>query len=102
MLISVVKNVTEEENRFKRINVKKIHVLKDLFNHPINEVEFELRNIDKLNEISQNLKKDGKTDIKFKINNKENELIFKLKNKRNIDRKSINLLKNKDISTKIH
>ena len=102
MLISVVKNVTEEENRFKRINVKKIHALKDLFNNPINEVEFELLNSDKLNEISQNLKKDGKTDIKFKINNKENELIFKLKNKRNIDRKSINLLKNKDISIKIH
>ena len=102
LLIRVVKNLTEEENRFKRINVKKISILKDLFNNPINEVEFNLRNLDKLNEISQNLKKEGKIDIKFKINNKENELIFKLKNKRHIDRKSINLLKNKDISTIIH
>ena len=102
LLIRVVKNLTEEENRFKRINVKKISILKDLFNNPINEVEFKLRNLDKLNEISQNLKKEGKIDIKFKINNKENELIFKLKNKRHIDRKSINLLKNKDISTIIH
>ena len=73
-----------------------------MFNNPINEVEFKLRNLDKLNEISQNLKKEGKIDIKFKINNKENELIIKLKNKRHIDRKSINLLKNKDISTIIH
>ena len=102
LLIRVVKNLTEEENRFKRINVKKISILKDLFNNPINEVEFKLRNLDKLNEISQNLKKEGKIDIKFKINNKENELIIKLKNKRHIDRKSINLLKNKDISTIIH
>ena len=102
LLIRVVKNLTEEENRFKRINVKKISILKDLFNNPINEVEFKLRNLDKLNEISQNLKKEGKIDIKFKINNKENELIIKLKNKRHIDRESINLLKNKDISTIIH
>ena len=102
LLIRVVKNLTEEENRFKRINVKKISILKDLFNNPINEVEFNLRNLDKLNEISQNLKKEGKIDIKFKINNKENELIIKLKNKRHIDRESINLLKNKDISTIIH
>ena len=102
LLIRVVKNLTEGENRFKRINVKKISILKDLFNNPINEVEFKLRNLDKLNEISQNLKKEGKIDIKFKINNKENELIIKLKNKRHIDRKSINLLKNKDISTIIH
>ena len=102
LLIRVVKNLTEEENRFKRINVKKISILKDLFNNPINEVEFKLRNLDKLNEISQNLKKEWKIDIKFKINNKENELIIKLKNKRHIDRESINLLKNKDISTIIH
>ncbi len=102
LLIRVVKNLTNEENRFKRINVKKISILKDLFNNPINEVEFKLRNLDKLNEISQNLKKEGKIDIKLKINNKEDELIIKLKNKRHIDRESINLLKNKDISTIIH
>ena len=88
--------------KHQEINAKKISILKDLFNNPINEVEFKLRNLDKLNEISQNLKKEGKIDIKFKINNKENELIIKLKNKRHIDRKSINLLKNKDISTIIH
>ena len=50
-----------------------------MFNNPINEVEFKLRNLDKLNEISQNLKKEGKTDIKLKINNKEKEFVTKIR-----------------------
>ena len=41
---------------------------------------------------------DGNTLIKIKISDKNNNLNFQLKNKRNIDRKTINLIRNKEIS----
>ena len=48
------------------------------------------------------LNTNGNSDIKIELNDLDKKLIFKLKNKRQIDRKSINLIKNKDISTIIN
>ena len=42
----MVKNISDEENRFKRINVKKIALLKEvLINKPIKEIQFKSENI---------------------------------------------------------
>jgi DNA polymerase-3 subunit alpha len=38
LIITLIKNITEDNNRFKRLNVKKIASLKDLFNKPISEI----------------------------------------------------------------
>ena len=40
--------------------------------------------------------------IKIVINNLDNDLVFQLKNKRFVDRQSINILKNQGILTTIH
>ena len=40
LILTLIKNITDDENRFKRINVQKIASLKELFNSPINEVCF--------------------------------------------------------------
>ena len=45
---------------------------------------------------------EGTTEVKINITDKNNEISFKLKNKRLIDRKAINIIRNKDISTTIH
>ena len=42
--------------------------------------------------------KPGNTMININIENKEIGLNFKLENKRNLDRKTLNLLRNKEIS----
>ena len=102
LLITLSKNINDENNRFKRINVKKIVGLKDLLNIPIKEAKFKLNNNANLNELSNKLKKHGNSEVKIEITEAENQLTFKLKNKREIDRKSINLIKNKDISTIIN
>ena len=102
VIITLVKNVSNDENRFKRINVKKIASLKDLLNKPISKIVFNINNINQINDISKLIKKDGFTEVNFKIKDEDNNLVFKLKNKRLVDRKSINLLKNQDISTTIH
>ena len=69
---------------------------------PISAIEFITNKTSQINEISSLVKKKGLTEVKIKVKDKDNELVFKLKNKRLVDRKSINKLKNQDISTIIH
>ena len=92
------KSLSDSENRFKRLNVQKIVSLKDLLNRQIQEVTFNLKSTKELDEISKYLPKQGNTLIKINISDNKNDLKFLLKNKRNIDRKTINILRNKEIS----
>ena len=98
IILTVIKSISEDENRFRRINVQKIVSLKDLLSKPINEVIFNLKSKKELEEISKFLDKKGETIIKINLNDKNNNYLFRLENKRNIDRKMINLLRNKEIS----
>ena len=47
------------------------------------------------------LSKKGNTEVKIKIRDERNKYIINLKNKRFVDRKCLNLLKNLGISTNI-
>jgi len=102
LIITLGKNISDDENRFKRINVKKIASLTDLFNKPIGEIEFILNNPNQLKQISNLISNAGKTEVKIKIKDKKQELTFKLTNKREVDRKSLNILKKQDILTTIN
>ena len=73
-----------------------------MFNKEILEVEFSLNDTKQINEISNLVDNKGKTEVKIKIRDQNKDLVFKLKNKRLVDRKSINKLKNHDISYNIH
>ena len=99
MILTLLKSNSNEENRFKRINVKKIASIKDLLNKPIDEVTFNLKSASELDEISKFLDKTGDTLIKIKFGDVNNELSFELKNKRNIDRKTLNLIRSREISS---
>ena len=101
LILTLVKSISNDENRFKRVNVQKIGSLKDLFNSPIKEVFFELKTDDEVNEISKLLDKDGKTVVNINLINDDKTLTFKLRNNRNLDRKSLNLLRKRDISSTI-
>ena len=101
LILNLVKNITEDENRFKRINVQKISSLKDLFNSPINEVCFEVISEDQVKVISKILKKNGKTSVNINLITDENILQFKLKNSKDLDRKSLNLLRKQQIQATI-
>ena len=101
LILTLVKSISESEHRFKRINVKKIVSLKELLNQPIQEVTFNLKSSKELDDISKFLPENGNTVINIKISDKNNDYSFQLKNKRNIDRKTINLLRNKEISATI-
>jgi DNA polymerase-3 subunit alpha len=104
IILTLVKNISNDENRFKRINVQKIASLKDLFSSPINEVSFNIKSNDQVNEISKiiNNQENGKTTVNINMVVEEKTLIFRLKNMRKLDRKSINLLRKQEISSTIN
>ena len=102
LILTLIKNISNDENRFKRINVQKIGSLKELFNSPINEVSFDVKSHIEVDEISKILKEDGKTIVNINITIDKKTLKFKLKNSRNLDRKSLNLLRKEEISSTIN
>ena len=99
LILTLIKSFSNEENRFRRINVQKIGSLKDLLSKPINEVTFNLKSVEELNQISRFLTKIGETSINISLYENNKNYYFRLKNKRNLDRKSINLIRNDKIST---
>ena len=102
LLLTINKNTNVNENRFRRINVKKIASLKNIFNKPISNIDININHPSKIKEISNHFIKDGDTEVKISIKNKDKNYVFKLKNKRSVDRKSLNLLKKHDISSVIY
>ena len=97
LILTLIKNISNDENRFKRINVQKIASLKDLFNSSINEVSFEVKSDNELKAISKILNKEGKTAVNINFLTNDSLFKFKLKNNRNLDRKSLNLLRKHQI-----
>jgi len=102
LILTLVKSISNDENRFKRTNVQKIGSLKDLLNNPIKEVTFDIKSLKELDEISKFLHDKGETLINIKLHDNNSDLHFKLENKRNLDRKTINLIRNKEISAIIN
>ena len=99
LILSLMKNISSDDNRFRRVNVQKITSLKDLFNNPISKVTFKVHSSDQINRISKYFSKTGKTSVNINYIDKKQSYNFQLKNKRNVDRKSINLLRNEEISS---
>jgi len=98
LIITLNKSFSNDENQTKRINARKIASLKDLFNSPIKEVTLNIKSENQLEEISTFLQKKGDTIVNINFCSKNDGYYFKLKNNRNIDRKSINLIRSKEIN----
>ena len=69
----------------------------DLFNSPINKVSFDVNSHENLDSISKTLVEEGKTEVNFNMVVEDKIFKFKLKNTRNLDRKSLNLLRKREI-----
>ena len=102
ILITLIKNLSGEENRFKKINVKKIISLNEVINKSMKEVIFKLNDVNKLDLLKFLSDKNGNTDVKLQLSDHDKQLTFKLKEKRKVDRKIINSIKNNEISTLIN
>ena len=85
-----------------RLNVKKIISLDDLINKPINSISFKVKNVDEVNVLSKMLKKGGDVEVNINVVSNDKAYKVKLKDKRLIDRKTVNLIKNQGISATIY
>ena len=101
LILTLIKTISSDEDKTKRINVRKIASLKDLFNGSIKEITLNLTSKEQLKEVQNFLEKDGETLVNINYSDDKETHKFKLKSLRNIDRKSINILRNKEISLNI-
>src|SRR5210317_1705092 len=102
LILTLTKTISSDEDKTKRINVRKIASLKDLFNSSISEITLNLSSKSQLKEIQNFLDEKGDTVINISISDNSTTSVYKLKTSRNFDRKTINILRNKDISLNIH
>ena len=101
LILNVIKSTSDDQNRFKRVSIQKIGSLSELINKPIKEVTFDIKTEKQLDEISNFLSKNGETLVNIVFQKDDKNLIFQLENKRNLDRKTLNLIRNKEISATI-
>ena len=102
LILTLIKSISNDENKLKRINVQKIASLKDLLNTPIKEITFEIKSLKELDEISKSLSKNGDTLVNINLHNDDSDLNFQLEKKRDLDRKTLNLLRNREILSTIN
>ncbi len=97
LMLTLIKNYTNNDKTQKRINVKKIISLQDVANKPLKNITLNFDNINDINKLTKLEKKIDGTDIKVLMKIKNDILTFKLKDKRFINNKllnSLNLVKN--------
>ena len=102
ILVTLNKIFIDLENINKRINIKKITLLKDVINKPISKAVFTINSLDKINVLREFLVNEGQTDVQLNIIHDNKRLSFKIKGKKKVDNNLINSLKNKDILTSIN
>ena len=100
LLITLNRNLSDDENRFKRINVNKIILIKELFDKTISNLELSFNNLDKISSLNLT-ENNGKTKIILNFSDGKKKYVFVLKNNRNVDRNLINLIKKDGIIAQI-
>ena len=102
LLLELNKTIVDPTKNIKRINLTKVSLMKNITDKPISKVEFTLVNRTQVEELSKHISANGSTEVKIKFKENGNFYVFNLGNKRNIERKTLKLLKNRDISALIN
>ena len=84
-LVTVIKDKENQDNRFRRINVRKIVSLEEITKLNYNNVQIEIDKIDNLNKLYESIKEKGSSKINIIINDKDKNYLFELKDKRKFD-----------------
>jgi len=98
-LITVIKNQDDKDNRFKRINVRKIVNLDDAVNLSYNNVHIEMNDSHNLEKLYKAIQEVGDSKIKISINEGNKNYLFELRDKRKFDYKKLKDL-NKELYIK--
>ena len=100
-LLTVIKDKQHQENRFRRINVRKIVSLDKITELNYTNVEIQMHNVDDLEKLYETIKEKGDTKIKISIKKEDKNYLFELKDKRKFDYETLKHLKKEQYIKKI-
>ena len=91
-LLTVIKDKKNQENRFRRINVRRIVNLEKITKQNYSNVHIEINGPDNLEKLYEVIKEKGNSKIKITINQKSNNYLFELRDKRKFDYETLKYL----------
>jgi len=100
-LLTVIKDKENQENRFRRINVRKIVNLKEIIKLDYDDVYIEIDEFDNLRKLYGAIKEKGNSKIKISINKVGKNYLFELKDKRKFDYETLKHLNKEHYIKKI-
>ena len=94
LLITVIKNISNQDNRFKRISVRKLLNLGEISKQSIPKITLEIEKLENLKKLEDLISEKGNTNVKIVVKNNSKNLIFELSKKRKINTTILKSLKN--------
>ena len=101
-VLTVIKDKENQENRFRRINVRKIVSLEEVTKSSYSSVEIQVRNAADLDKLYEVIKDKGDSKIKISIEDNNKNYLFELKYKRRFDHETLKYLNNEHYIKKIN
>jgi len=95
-MITLVKNYQDENKIQKKINIRKIISMKEVIDKPIDEIKIKIINIDDIKKINKLTSEEGKTKVIIDVEVDKKRMSFQLSEKRKIDHKMLNLMRNEE------
>ena len=100
-LLTVIKDKEHQENRFRRINIRKIVSLEEITKLNYSNVHIEIATPDSLKKLYETIKEKGNSKIKISINDENKNYLFELKDKRKFDYETLKHLNKEHYIKKI-
>jgi len=100
-LLTLIKDKENQENRFRRINVRKILSLDNLKKSNYTNVEIQVNSEDHLEKLYAVIKDKGNSKIKISFNKENKNYLFELKDKRKFDYETLKHLNKEHYIKKI-
>jgi len=100
-LLTLIKDKENQENRFRRINVRKILSLDSVIKSNYMNVEIQVNSEDHLEKLYEVIKDKGNSKIKISFNKENKNYLFELKDKRKFDYETLKHLNKEHYIKKI-
>ena len=100
-IITVIKDKENQENRFRRINVRKLINLEEIKKINYSSVFIEVDKPDNLQKLYENIKEKGSTKIKISVVENNKNYLFELQEKRKFDYETLKYLNQEPYIKKI-
>ena len=97
LMLTLIKNYSDESRSLKRVNVKKIISLKELTNKPFKNITFKFSDVEDIQKLKKLHSKDAETEVKIILEKAGEFQTFRLKDKRKVNNlvlNELNLTKN--------